>query len=487
MATLQVGSSGAEVTKLQTDLKKLGFYAGSIDSAFGPGTKGAVEDFQARRGGLTVDGIVGPNTSNAIQAALSSTPPTTFSFFDKFKKIQDDMLAHKQADNLHFAFLDRGIDEVQPGDIPSSPKRSISESLYKKEIPNYPSHLQTKTDGSTLLSHPKTSGKFAAYPDLEAKPAIEDGLDFLSPEIEQACVCIGSFDATNSLQVRWLGRNALNNVQFWSATKFIGILNVVCQANKKDPSTNIADCNIRGSAETNGTPFQELLVDVISYRKDAATEGHSNSVAAMFKRFQTDPEIDLQTWVSHITGNRGLKFQGAYGFDPFREKPNLFVRLSPEDPKRILVNFKDPGSGDNHISAYDLTRLISMVGWHNHLQQRQLPGAQWHSLSSVVQGMGTDTARYVDVAIEALALQGFISSPAIISKLGFGTTGHGEDALTYTAFVQFVDERSTPAKLRSLAMALRIPTTAAKAPEHDAKMAAEVTEIIRRVVTEELA
>jgi hypothetical protein len=144
------------------------------------------------------------------------------------------------------------------------------------------------------------------------------------------------------------------------------------------------------------------------------------------------------------------------------------------------------------MSAYDLVRLISMLGWHNYLPRTgnvQLPSAQWHSLSSVVKGMGTDPARYVDVAIEALGLQSSIKSPVIISKLGFGAdTGDILiDAMTYAAFVQFIDTNASPAKLRTFAMALRVPTTGGSASKHDAKMAAEVTEIIRRVVTEELA
>jgi len=121
MAELKEGSKGTDVTKLQGDLKKLGFYAGLLDGLFGPGTKGAVEDFQARYGGLKVDGIVGSNTSNAIQVALSSTPPTPFSFFAKFKQIQDDMFASGAADALHFAFLDRGIDEVTSGKVQLKP------------------------------------------------------------------------------------------------------------------------------------------------------------------------------------------------------------------------------------------------------------------------------------------------------------------------------------------------------------------------------
>lgn len=466
MATLQEDSQGNEVKELQANLEKLGFYAGQLDSDFGPETKGAVQDFQARYGGLKVDGIVGSNTFNAIQAALVSTPPTPFSFFSKFKKEEDKAKAN--ADKL--VFLDRGLDN------PESP--------FKEEIINYPAHLQRKPDGVTLLSHLDKSGKFSPYPPHDEYPSSgieENGLSFLSLDVQQACVCIGSFDASSNLKARWVGRNALEPVQFWSATKFIPVLNLVCQANRRELSIPIEECTIRGSAETVGTPFAELVTDLVSYREGV---DHSNVVAEMFKRFETTPHSNLETWLRRITHNDNLKFQGGYSSsEPFIKKPTLYHPASDKS----IVKFQDPGTGSNYLSAYDLVRMISMLGWHNYLPSVGLPNAEWHSLASVVKCMGTDTARYVDVAIKTLGLQSTTGAPVIISKLGFGTTGRGEDALTYTAFVQFIDGNSSPAKLRTLAMALRIPTTAAAAPKHDAKMASEVTEIIRRIVTEELA
>jgi hypothetical protein len=75
----------------------------------------------------------------------------------------------------------------------------------------------------------------------------------------------------------------------------------------------------------------------------------------------------------------------------------------------------------------------------------------------------------------------------IISKLGYGaeTADPEIDALTYAAFAQFVDQRSDPPRQRSFALALRIPTAPGAGVRHDARMAAEVTEIVRRVFAEE--
>ncbi len=57
----QYGSRGNEVRQIQTKLKQLGYYNGSIDGIFGNNTKKAVISFQ-KSCGLKADGIAGPKT-----------------------------------------------------------------------------------------------------------------------------------------------------------------------------------------------------------------------------------------------------------------------------------------------------------------------------------------------------------------------------------------------------------------------------------------
>jgi putative chitinase len=68
MAVLKQGSKGPDVQDLQQRLKDLGFDPNGTDGNFGPGTKAAVIAFQQSKG-LQADGMAGPATIAALQAA----------------------------------------------------------------------------------------------------------------------------------------------------------------------------------------------------------------------------------------------------------------------------------------------------------------------------------------------------------------------------------------------------------------------------------
>ena len=72
IALSRYGSRGAEVSQIQTKLKRWGYYNGNVDGIYGSQTLAAVKYFQ-RSNGLTVDGIAGTQTLNAMGIMSSSS------------------------------------------------------------------------------------------------------------------------------------------------------------------------------------------------------------------------------------------------------------------------------------------------------------------------------------------------------------------------------------------------------------------------------
>src|SRR5579862_251227 len=64
--TLKPGDTGSQVKVLQRALASLGYSPGKPDGDYRPATQAAVEKFQSAKG-LTVDGIVGPETLAKLQ------------------------------------------------------------------------------------------------------------------------------------------------------------------------------------------------------------------------------------------------------------------------------------------------------------------------------------------------------------------------------------------------------------------------------------
>ena len=73
VVVMQRGSKGAQVVKLQTRLKDLGYYTGEIDGRYGPQTAIAVSKYQ-QDNGLKVDGKVGTQTLASLQLGYTEAP-----------------------------------------------------------------------------------------------------------------------------------------------------------------------------------------------------------------------------------------------------------------------------------------------------------------------------------------------------------------------------------------------------------------------------
>jgi hypothetical protein len=379
------------VIEIQVELSNLGFYPGGgwIDGDLGDSGSFSftgLVDFCKRVGGVSIpsaavslDSSIASKLLSTLQVnSILNDAKNTSATLDKLKGIQKNSPIVNKNTGVDSAFV----------------SRSINNSPVQSFIDVYPNHLEKKPDGVSIIFS-DVAVKLVEYPEKGGKPVVDNAaLSFLSGDIENACVCIGGFtDSASTIKARWLGKNASNTEEFLSATKFIGVLNTVCQVNEKSPNTDIDDCVIESPRKR----FNLLVKDMVSMSEEIAS---SNSIALMFKRF-TQRQI-LEKWIEDITGN-SIEFRGGYGpFSPFINSP----KVKDTTTGSIVVSSDGVGStGSNSVSAYDLVRLISMLGWHPHLSSKsQLPSAQWKSLESIVRAMGYDTARYVDVALETLGL-----------------------------------------------------------------------------------
>ncbi|MGB3533440.1 MAG: hypothetical protein WBA13_07970 [Microcoleaceae cyanobacterium] len=380
--------------------------------------------------------------------------------FEHFFQIEIE----KGATSTHLAFLDRGINH----------------SPFQTEIEQYSSYLKQQPM------------RFRAYPDLGQLPTIyTQGLDFLHQDIQEACICLGRWHE-GRIEGLWLGRNALHNTQFWSSTKVIPMLNILSQINHQYPQSSTQSWVIRDPDHSQiNIPFDQTIEDIITYQKLLGT---SNALAAMLKRFET--RLQLEQWLKIITGNWELEFQGDYGEAAFIKYPEVYDTLKN---KVLLQAVRETRQGNNFVSAYDLTRIISMIGWHHHLTPEcRFPHLTEPDLRCIITALGKDTARFIDAAFNVLGLENIIQSPVILSKMGHGPSRlRNTIETTYMAFVQFIDplpkSQGKSATIRSLALTLRgaipildLDNFEQEAIHLDARIAAEVTEIIRRIITQEI-
>ena len=70
---LRVGSTGLPVRRLQSRMSAVGFDTGGVDGRFSPKTETAVRQLQ-QRAGIRVDGVVGPQTWQVVDALENEGP-----------------------------------------------------------------------------------------------------------------------------------------------------------------------------------------------------------------------------------------------------------------------------------------------------------------------------------------------------------------------------------------------------------------------------
>ena len=551
MAILSLGSSGSEVRKLQEKLAKLGFFSSAPSGSFDAATESAAKSFQTQRPWLLIDGVVGEKTLGEIndavsdidgQAALiafaSNSSPLDMAGLNKQpllcqaiqrrlrglglypggKLIDGDFGSGSQSALTNFCnavgvaistplqftpiMADKLLNTPQITSVLDQAKNTSSISKkyldYEKSVGANDAKLgfldmeaqhspfyKDIHRGKEFLAATKSVGikssspatlSFSPYPNVGKLPTIvASSLGFLNAAITEACICLGDFNGS-VLTTTWLGKKATDPVECLSATKIIPILNVLCKIGDRIP-TNPSNLILKTkNSKAREFELPVALIDICSYRVSVP---HSNALSATLNAF----ESKRVEWIKGQTGNtKGIKFGGKYGFEPTIIVPEI----SGLSDHGILAS-QSVASGGNDISVYDLTRFISLVGWHGILSEpQQLPNIADRGIEQAVIALGTDTARYVDTAISTLGLENVVDSLVVLSKLGYGNS-----ALIYTAFVQFIDrhEADTP-KLRTFAMTLRAEKSSSSNSEAirvDTAIATAITEIIRRIVTEDFS
>lgn len=343
------------------------------------------------------------------QAPLANVYPTIAAATDRPTIFQQFLQQEEGFDAQKLAFLDRGI----------------ARSPYQSALFQYPRRLRAAAGVQPPLK------KASTYPLAgDIFFVNERSLEFLAADILSGCVCLSTV-RQGKVQASWLGRDALGDCQMWSLTKFVPLLNVAARANAIAPITPIDRYWLRAAGSSaKGYPFSDLAAGIMTYDSRIAT---SNSLAVMFKNLETPAR--LKKWTQQLTGSQSLSFQRRYGEVPFIEFPELW---NPQTQQIVLKASGEKHQGQNLLSTYNLTRLLSMAAWHWQLHSAaKIPGIQRHSLESIVRTMGLDTARYVNVALETLGLSALAQQPVIISKSGFGRSDQRDRTeLTYCALVQ---------------------------------------------------
>ena len=151
--TLENGSRGDAVRRLQQRLKDLGYYSGAADGSFGDATENAVRAFQ-RRNGLTVDGKAGTATLNRLYSADQAVSSTSLREGDEGQAVRD---------------LQRALKELgyYTGAIDGSYGTSTSDAVRAFQIEN---HL-TPVDG---VAGKNTLAKLSAPDVVHARDAAVD-------------------------------------------------------------------------------------------------------------------------------------------------------------------------------------------------------------------------------------------------------------------------------------------------------------------------
>ncbi|HYE84304.1 MAG TPA: peptidoglycan-binding protein [Clostridia bacterium] len=159
--TLQYGSKGQAVGKLQAQLKSLGYFKANVTNYYGSATKAAVKKFQAGKG-IAADGIAGPQTSkllfgNGTSSRSSASNTNSAAARESLKKSQSVLkqmgLYKGKIDGLNGKLTIAAVKEFQKK-YGLKTTGAIDKETETKILSHYAAKTASSRGGSTATDSP---------------------------------------------------------------------------------------------------------------------------------------------------------------------------------------------------------------------------------------------------------------------------------------------------------------------------------------------
>ena len=290
MSTLKRNSTDTEAVGRLQDM--LGMNVGKDRGIFGPATEAAVKAFQKEQG-LTVDGIVGQNTFNALQ----SSKPQKSSMLSKLNPIGSAQAGEVKAAIPPLPTPDLSIKKK---DVPQFKKENAADFFGKSLIPAYGSHAQVAAKHMTASMFEKIG---LPVPETLKETITEDSL---SPDVLNV--------------VRIAAYNAKKEGRFTNYKKDYG------------DAAKLVYGNLRQKLGTTGT-LQEMAESFFDPEVAAAmTIGESSNIVERNGILYLEADQYNFPTISKTKGDAWLGLQSLFG-----DQDGMFS-VSPENQQKIEIN-----------------------------------------------------------------------------------------------------------------------------------------------------
>lgn len=233
--TLELGSKGSAVTKLQTQLAKSGYFNGKTTGYFGSETKAAVKKFQAKNG-ISTTGTVGPITTKALYVTGTSSRKSTSTVQSAASKVvikQAQTILGKMGlykgkiDGLYGKLTSSAVKEFQKKYGMKS-TGAIDKETETKILNHYATAAASSRGGSTI-----SSSQTSRVEIVKADAAAEAGVDAVdASEITEATGLDSTEASEGEEESQGLDEDTSNDPVETDSESKIEVLDWWTQANK---------------------------------------------------------------------------------------------------------------------------------------------------------------------------------------------------------------------------------------------------------------